>query len=354
MLSPATLTHSNTMLGWDVGGAHLKAALISEQGELLEVLQVACPLWRGMDELALAGQAIFSQLEHRLHASPQKHAVTMTGELVDIFANRRAGVMQIAQFMREHLSGEVLFYAAKQGFVDFSQVALYADAIASANWHASASWVAKAIEQGILLDIGSTTSDLIVLKNAEVSAQGLTDADRMRHDELIYAGVVRTPVMALAQKVEFEGGLVNIAAEHFATTADIYRLTGELAAQDDMAETADGQGKTEIESARRLARMVGHDVEYADIETWRALAFKFRGLQLERLQSALLRLADMPQQAPIIGAGVGRFLARALAERLARPYVDIDALFKASATNHWAGVCLPAVAVAKLRMDATC
>jgi len=36
------------IIGWDVGGAHLKAVLINAQGQVLHAKQVYCPLWRGL------------------------------------------------------------------------------------------------------------------------------------------------------------------------------------------------------------------------------------------------------------------------------------------------------------------
>ncbi len=341
---------SEATLGWDVGGAHLKVALVSANGEVHEVYQVPCPLWRGMAELEQALAKALGQIE----SIPQRHAITMTGELVDIFPNRRAGVLQIAQFMADQLKGEVLFYAAKQGLVDISKVPVFADFIASANWHASASLIAKAIKQALLIDIGSTTSDLILIKDGLVASKGSNDAERMRFDELVYAGVVRTPLMALCQKVRFDGHLVNVAAEHFATTADVYCLTVELALEDDMSDTADGTGKTQLESARRLARMVGHDVEGKDISAWKALAFEFRKAQLTGLQEAVSRLG-INQDLPLVGAGVGRFLVRALAEQMKKPYLDVETLISPSnEVAHWSGVCLPAVAVASLSIGVQC
>jgi (4-(4-[2-(gamma-L-glutamylamino)ethyl]phenoxymethyl)furan-2-yl)methanamine synthase len=335
-------------LGWDVGGAHLKAALVLAAGEVLEVYQVPCPLWRGMVELERALAQVLGQLK----SIPQRHVVTMTGELVDIFPNRGAGVLQITQFIAENLNGEVLFYSAKQGFVNASKVPLFTDSIASANWHASASLIAKLMNQAVLVDLGSTTSDLILIKDGLVASQGFTDAQRMRFDELIYAGVVRTPLMALCQKVIFDGHLVNVAAEYFATTSDVYRLTGELVLEDDMADTADGAGKTAHESARRLARTIGHDVEDADISAWKRLAFEFRKAQIMRLQEALGHL-DINQDLPLVGAGTGRFLVRALADQMNKPYLDVETLINTSnEASHWAGVCLPAVAVASLSMGA--
>src|SRR3546814_5731741 len=86
---------ANTILGLDVGGAHLKAVLIDAEGKVLEALQLACPLWRGLDQLSHA----LAEVENKLHHTAQQHAVTMTGELADIFPDRHAGVMQISNLL---------------------------------------------------------------------------------------------------------------------------------------------------------------------------------------------------------------------------------------------------------------
>ena len=41
------------IIGWDVGGAHLKAALIIE-GVVTQVEQHVCPLWKGIEYLAVS------------------------------------------------------------------------------------------------------------------------------------------------------------------------------------------------------------------------------------------------------------------------------------------------------------
>ena len=58
--------------------------------------------------------------------------------------------------------------------------------------------------------------------------QADTDAARLATGELVYHGVVRTPLCALAARVPFRGSAVSVMNEFFATTADVYRLTGEL------------------------------------------------------------------------------------------------------------------------------
>lgn len=343
----------DAVVGWDVGGAHLKAALLNTRGAALQVWQLPCPLWQGLDALHQAVAAVLPQIGQ----APLCHAITMTGELADIFPNRNTGVRQIADVMLQHLGDAVRFYAGGQGFVTAAALGPYAAAIASANWLASAQFLASQVQSGLLVDIGSTTADLVPLADGKPCHRGTTDAERMHYEELVYTGVVRTALMALGPRIPFAGEWQPLAAEYFATTADVYRLTGDLLAADDMASTADGGGKTIEDSARRLARMLGRDLDDAPPAAWVTLAHAFKQQQIERLQYAVQRCFSrniIDAQAPIIGAGAGRFLVRELARRLERPYLDATELLDAQMDDarRVAGVCLPAYAVARLALDA--
>jgi len=347
------------ILGWDVGGAHLKAVLIESEADhvnVLQVIQLPCPLWRGVDTLVEAVNTVMNQLQTQFQIEPQHHAVTMTGELVDIFADRNSGVLEIADIMSQLLPGRVRFYSGESGFVTIADVAFNTSHIASANWHASASLVAREAGQGLFVDIGSTTADLALFANHVPQVRGYSDAERMRYEELVYTGAVRTPLMAVARRISFDGEWVTLAAEHFATTADIYRLTGELDAAADLADTADGKGKSIEESARRLARMIGRDAGEAGILQWITLAQALRQSQLHLLQQAVSRALSrqlVKPDAPLVGAGAGSFLVRYLANQLQRPYVDASSLIHSDddALQVAAAVCLPAYAVAVLSAD---
>lgn len=339
------------VLGWDLGGAHVKAVLLDASGVAINAMQVACPLWRGMETLQQAVDRICAALPH----AAAFHAVTMTGELADIFSSREEGVHALSAFMVERFGAEsVCFYAGMEGFVTAAHVRRHAATIASANWRASAAFLASEIESALLLDVGSTTSDVMLLYQGEVASSAVGDAERMQRDELVYTGVVRTPLMAVAQRVPFQGEWQGVAAEHFATTADLYRLTGDLEACHDMAETADGAGKTLEESARRLARMVGRDVADARMEDWIQLACAFKSRQLRILQEAAERTLSrglLQPDAPLVGAGAGRFMVQALARQMDRPYQDAAQWVQAvPEAQGWAVVCLPAYAVARLSM----
>ncbi|MBC7787587.1 MAG: S-layer protein [Methylophilaceae bacterium] len=338
-------------VGWDIGGAHLKAVLVDDAGNALQVLQLACPLWRGLDVLALAVDEVLTKFN-----LPQTtvHAITMTGELADIFKDRHDGVMQIAQLLALKLTPyQQFYYAGKQGFLTFEQVAQNTMHISSANWLATASFVAEQYKQALLIDMGSTTTDFIVIANGQIQSRGLTDAARLQYDELVYTGMIRTPLMALTQRVPFSGEWVNVAAEYFATTADIYRLIGYLDEAEDMSDTADGKGKTPLESARRLARMIGHDVQVAAMSDWVNLAHAFKQAQLNMLKNAALRQLSrglLEANAPIVIAGAGRVVLKELAQQLNRTVCGVDSMIKtySDTDKNWASICLPAYAVANL------
>ncbi|GJE42449.1 hypothetical protein AEGHOMDF_1621 [Methylobacterium soli] len=338
---------SDTVIGWDLGGVHVKAALIVG-GRVRAVVQTACPLWRGLPALdgTLAGLPDWARGQAR-------HAVTMTGELTDCFKDRTDGVGQIAGWAQAHLPGTVSIYAGRAGFVAPAAAEAAALDIASANWHATAALAGRSASEALLVDIGSTTADLIPIVAGRPAASGYSDAERLETGELVYSGVVRTPLLALTDHAPFGGRRTRLMAETFATTADIYRLTGDLPEGADQQHSADLKGKSNPESEIRLARMIGRDHREGSTSAWRALAEHFAEAQLRPLQDAaatLLSRPDLGAGAPLIVCGAGRFLAERLAHRLGRPHRAFTDLIAAHMTGEpeWASTCGPAVAVGLL------
>jgi probable H4MPT-linked C1 transfer pathway protein len=334
-------------IGWDVGGAHLKAAR-AVAGRIAGVVQEPCPLWLGRERLAAALAAV----RRRLGEAPL-HQVTLTGELADVFASRREGVAWIAAAMAAALApGTVRIYAAGAGFLAAEAAAAHAEAVASANWHAAAALAARAVPEALFADMGSTTTDLVPIRGGALAARGHTDAERLAAGELIYTGLTRSFVMALAPAVPMNGTWTPLACEYFASTADVYRVLGELEEEADQMPTADGRDKTRAASCARLARMVGRDAGSAPLATWQALAAFLAEAQLRRIaDGAMLVLSAIPlaPEAPLIGAGVGRQVLERLAARLDRRFVafaDLPGL--AGIEDEWLGHCAPAVAMALL------
>ena len=310
--------------GWDLGGAHLKLALATSEGTLRAVRQEPCALWQGLDRLDQALDRIWPEVAEVTH-----HAVTMTGELVDLFDSRPAGVTALLGKMTARVSGGLSVYGGAAGFLTPQEAGRRPQCVASANWHASAAFVARRVPEALFLDLGSTTADLVPLHDGQIAALGVSDHERLALEELVYSGVTRTPVMALARSVPFAGTRQALMAEHFATTADLHRITGRLPEHADQHSTADGAPKTPEASLRRLARMLGRDLEDGSAAAWQRLARHLTGRQLQSLERAAERILSrdlLDDAAPLVGAGIGRFLLADLAARLARPYRDFATL----------------------------
>jgi (4-(4-[2-(gamma-L-glutamylamino)ethyl]phenoxymethyl)furan-2-yl)methanamine synthase len=341
------MSHSN-FTGWDIGGAHLKVASVNVAGKIEFVEQFSSPLWQGLDQLEKLFPKTVKQLPQGLHS----HAFTITAELVDIFKDREEGMNTLIDVCEKNLGNNINLYAVDEGMLGLDRAREKVNQIASANWHASATYAASLIESGLFIDIGSTTTDIIPFCNNSLNNRGLNDQSRLCFDELVYTGVVRTSLMSLTNKVPFAGEWQNIAAENFATTADVYRILASLEESDDLMETADGNSKNVAGSIRRLARMLGTDSTISiESQHWYKLAEYFEEMQLQMLTDAVLRVLSKSSDSDcrIIGAGVGRFLIKKIAQRIEIPYMEFSDLFNAeSGLQHKCNVCAPAVAIAQL------
>src|SRR5262249_24868818 len=144
-------------------------------------------------------------------------AVTMTGELCDCFESKRQGVHAILDAVEAAAGATpVLVYRTEGRFVTPAEARTAAPLVAAANRPALATLAGRYAPQGpaLLIDVGSTTTDIVPLLDGRPVPQGRTDPERLDCGELVYTGIRRTPICALL------GG--NIAAEVFATTLDAY------------------------------------------------------------------------------------------------------------------------------------
>ncbi len=343
------MNEMTSVIGWDLGGANLKLARL-QGGRIALVAQIPCPV---IPDRSKFDRALGEALKLCPSGETPRHAVTMTGELSDVFATREEGVAYLVTMMQNAIGTERLsIYAGGAGFLAPDLAVMRPLDVASANWHASAVLAAAHYPDGLLVDVGTTTTDLVPLRAGAPASRGVTDGERLTEGELVYTGVVRTPVMAVAREAPFKGRAQGIAAERFATMADVYRLTGELPEDADPYPSADLRGKSAAESAARLARMLGRDASEALPDQWVDVARHFACLQSAGIEAAsrhLIGREQLESGAPIIGAGCGRFLAKRLAAQLDVPYRDFaDMIDCAPEAREMAARCAPAVAVAIL------
>ena len=104
--------------GWDIGGAQVKVSIL-RQRTLIDVIQLPCPLWRGISWLEDVVDKILSQISTKQVC----HAVTMTGELVDLFSERDDGVHQILATLHARIEAKHLYvFAGEEGLLAFGHL----------------------------------------------------------------------------------------------------------------------------------------------------------------------------------------------------------------------------------------
>jgi len=332
------------VIGWDIGGVHLKAARI-EDDRVVDAVQLAAPLRAGLEPLIRA----FGEAKARMGRA-DCHAVTMTAELADTFASRTEGVERIAELAARALSGRITLYAGRAGFIPLDAASRQVSDIASANWHASAALIARRRTNALVIDMGSTTTDIVPVADGQIAARGYSDAERLAAGELVYTGLVRGFVMATAARAPFAGGWTPLVNENFANMADVHRILGTLPEGADQMATPDGREKTAEASRARLARMVGADA--ADAADWESLARWFAEAQTRAIADAAMQVlsrGSVPSEAAVIGAGIGTRVIEEVARRLGRGYIPFEALLHiAPQARGVASQCAPAAALALL------
>ena len=329
--------------GYDVGGAHLKIALVRD-GAIVHAQQIPCPLWRGLDQLDVAlAQA------HKITGGAQRHAVTMTAELADIFPDRYTGVVMLVERLEAALGPECQFWMGRRGLGNATEAVAHTQDVASANFLATATVAARLAADGLLIDMGSTTTDIIALAGGVPVAKGCSDGERLRTGELIYTGLTRTPVMGVTTRGIFQGQSQGLARDPFATMADVRRVLGELPNDVDQHGTSDGRGKSLDESRVRLARCFGRDVAEGEEAEWVLAARAIAEVQLESIIEGCRQIGAIPLGRPVVAAGIGASVVAQVAMQLGLPSVTFGRLIGAADEwTDWTTRCAPAVSVAIL------
>jgi probable H4MPT-linked C1 transfer pathway protein len=307
-----------TWLALDIGGANIKAA--HGNGPCCSI---SFPLWKEPAALPRVLEQLFRRLPPFARV-----ALTMTAELCDCFETKAEGVREVIQSTSAAASGRPLVVWCVDSCFRSVQEALSSPAlVAAANWLALAEFAARLIptQSGLLIDVGSTTTDVVPLSEGRARPQGRTDTARLASGEMIYAGVRRTPVCALATELPFRGVPTGLAAELFATTLDIYLTLGAIPPDPSDLSTSDGRPATPDAARARLARMVGADREDFTPDDVLAFSRAADSALLDRLEATALKACatgKFPPDGAII-SGSGEFLALRLARRLLPPSAPI-------------------------------
>ncbi len=339
---------ASVVLGIDIGGANLKAATADKRA-----VSVPFALWKEPQNLG----AKLAELVAKFPDATE-FAVTMTGELCDCYETKRQGVTAIVNAMLGAArSFPVRIWSTDGKFVTSDEAKPNHLKVAAANWHALATYAGGYVPNGpaILIDTGSTTTDVIPLLDGVPVARGKTDYERMTTFELIYTGVRRTPLCAI---LGFNG-----AAEFFATTLDVYLLLGQIAENPADTDTADGRPATRPYAFARMCRMLGGDAETMSADVIQSVAEGIAEQQrnqittgvdratyhLEALTGEVNRLESLSEETEplptIIASGSGEFLVHST------HFAADDAISLTKQLGPELAACAPAYALAVLATE---
>ena len=330
-----------TTLAVDIGGANTKAAWCD--GTTLRTVSRPFEVWRDRDAL--------STVLRNVAADPADAvAITMTAELSDAFRTKREGVAFVLGAAEDALGDRPLRVLTTTGeLVSVETARKRPWDVAAANWVATALAVADAHPDALLIDVGSTTADVVPIAAGRVAATGHNDLERLAAGELVYTGVLRTNLAAIAPRVPVRGGWCPVASEYFAISADVHLVLGHLAPAAYDCPTPDGR-PAKVEFAReRIARLVCADLDQLDADDVDTIAGFLHAGQLRLIEDAARRVqGPLPPEAPVVAVGSGAFLGREVAARLGRAVADDLAPWGATGGELGPAAALAALLAARL------
>src|SRR5438067_837344 len=298
----------NAVLGWDIGGVNTKGARVA-QARVVATGAVPYELQR--DPAALT--PLLRRLARDIGARPgDAHAVTMTAELSQLFRTKREGVGFVLDAVAAAFVEEcVRVWTVDARWLTLAQARREPHAVAAANWSATAQLVARLVPDCVLIDVGSTTTDIVPIAGGVPRAAGVNDTERLREGELVYTGALRTPTEAIAATVPVCDRPTGVSAEGFALAGDVHLWRGELAPEDYSVPTPDGRPATRAFAGERLMRVVCADREMLDDDGVDAIADALWDAQATRLRDPVLGMdqyahalaARIPDAVLVDGAG---------------------------------------------------
>jgi probable H4MPT-linked C1 transfer pathway protein len=317
-----------TVIGWDIGGVNTKAARVADEAAVA-ARNDPFELQRAPATLTSRLQAIAAALGAD---GSESHAITMTAELSQIFRTKRDGVSYVLDAVERAFPTSAMFaYTVDGRFLDLRDARKEPLLVAASNWAAIAALAASFVSDAILIDVGTTTTDIIPISSKRVAAIGRTDPDRLLSGELLYLGAVRTPVEAIVHHVPFRDGLAGVSAESFALAGDIHVWRGDLSPEGYTAPTPDSRPTTRDFAGERIARVVCADRELLDDSDIDRIAAFVADAMIARIAASIMRVHERhPNLSIAVIAGHGAFLARAAARR-AGLQIASDDLFSADA-----------------------
>jgi probable H4MPT-linked C1 transfer pathway protein len=144
------------VIGLDIGGANTKG--VWRDGDAVRTASRPYEVWRDRDALTGVVRAVVGGARR---CSAERCALTTTAELSDAFRTKREGVAFVLDAAEAALPGDLLVLTSGRALVGVAGARARPLEVAAANWVASALAVAARHPDALVLDVGSTTADVV-------------------------------------------------------------------------------------------------------------------------------------------------------------------------------------------------
>ncbi|WP_296795572.1 hydantoinase/oxoprolinase family protein [uncultured Methanobrevibacter sp.] len=292
--------------GFDIGGANTDLAVIDFENDEIKNIEVDfayLPMWSNNDDLS---QVLVELIENICPLSEiDAVGISMTAELVDAYDTKKDGVLDVVKKCEETFSCPIA-YVGIDGMMSKDEIEKTPLKAAAANWIATAQIATLISDNCIFIDTGSTTTDIIPIKDGNECAIGKSDFDRSATGELVYTGTLRTNLASFLDKIEFKGKEYRVASELFAQTADVYMVLGLISEEDYVCDTFDGESKSKLDCAKRIARVVCADLEMLSESDIIEISEFIHQKQIEQIADGLKQVHETQNLNLIITTGLGK------------------------------------------------
>ncbi len=329
-------------IGIDIGGAHLKVIGITKSGQVRFISYISCRIWENFENLRIN----FKKINKVFSNKSIKCAITISAELCDNFNNRNHGAKALKNECK-YLKFENYFYIKSDKV--FSKSPIHSDLI-SMNWHSIGRFLEGKIDNSILIDFGSTTTDFICIKNKKMVNIFFDDYARLNNFELLYTGFSRTPIFGIANKIKINNKTLNIIPELFSETSDVYRVLGQMNKKFDIDRTADGTNKNLHNSLKRISRSFGFDYVKGSKSKVQNICEELCRIQLSQIVLTISRLQDKfsLKKSTLVVSGIGQDILADFLKKKKMHVKYFEEFFIKSPLNKEASFHAPALSIASL------
>jgi len=287
--------------GIDIGGANIKVY----RGKTEEAEIHYFPMWIEWKNL----EDFMRNLDLK-----GKTGIVITAELSDAFSSKEEGVVYISSLAKK-IFDEVFFMDLDGNLKKEIDNPLN---FSASNWVASVKFLAETHDSFIFADMGSTTTDIIPVKEGRILASK-TDFERLRKKELLYFGMLRTPSFFLMDD--------NVSSEFFSVTADVMRILGLIDEETYTCDTPDGRGRSVEECMQRFARQFCADRKELDEDFLRYKAMLIRDNMVRRVSEVFMEKKEEFGIDLVVGCGIGEIILRESAEKAGMNYISLEEKF---------------------------